>query len=82
MQNNLKRRFFGNLSNVESTSCKLAFQYVGVGDYFKYDDNVYMKINDEIAVLISESQVNEIEKTFKEGTLVVPTIVDFYFNVN
>lgn len=82
MQNNLKRRFFGNLKDVGETSSKLAFKYVGVGDYFKCEENVYMKINDNIAVLISESQVNEIERTFKDDELVVPTIVDFYFNVN
>lgn len=80
MQNNLKRRFFGNLSNVESTSCKLAFQYVGVGDYFKHDEKVYMKINEDVAVLISETQVKDIEASFSIDTLVQPVIVDFYFN--
>lgn len=80
MQNNLKRRFFGNLNNVENNNCKLAFQYVGVGDYFKHDEKVYMKINEEIAVLISETQVKDIETTFSSDTLVQPVIVDFYFN--
>lgn len=76
----MQRRFFGNLEHIESDNCKLAFQYVGVGDYFKHDEKIYMKVNEEIAVLISDVQVKDIETTFSNDTLVQPIIVDFYFN--
>lgn len=76
----MQRRFFGNLEHIESDNCKLAFQYVGVGDYFKHDEKIYMKVNEEIAVLISDVQIKDIETTFSNDTLVQPIIVDFYFN--
>lgn len=76
----MQRRFFGNLEHIESDNCKLAFQYVGVGDYFKHDEKIYMKVNEEIAVLISDVQVKDIETTFSNNILVQPIIVDFYFN--
>lgn len=76
----MQRRFFGNLEHIESNNCKLAFQYVGVGDYFKHDEKIYMKVNEETSVLISETQVKDIETTFSSDTLVQPVIVDFYFN--
>lgn len=79
MKNNLKRRFFGNLEPIESNNCKLAFQYVGVGDYFKHDEKIYMKVNEEISVLISDVQVEDIETTFSNNILVQPIVVDFYF---
>lgn len=71
------RKFFGNMESVSKEHpAKIAFCYVGKGDFFLYDDVLYMKYSETHAFPIS----NELQKeeSFHKETFVTPAIVDFY----